>query len=238
MLHPFRHLLALLLATLAAPLPAAPPPATGERARFEAVAGEPVPDVAFFRIHQWLPIDEYALILWLGREEPYLITLRHRCFGLTKETALRFVEYQRPGRNRLRARWSQVLLWDGRTCRLSSIRPIDPAHLRVDGDTPPGSISDVLANPDPRRFEPLAPVASRPPHRPEGIAIPPQGVTLAARVDEQGRVREVSVERSSGEPLMDQAAVAAVHGWRFEAHRPGEPERPVWVRIDVEFDSD
>lgn len=236
MLSALRLVLAFLLAALAAPSMAAPPPATGERARFEAIAGEPVPDVAFFRIHQWLPIDEYALVLWLGREEPYLITLRHRCFGLTKETALRFVEYQRPGRNRLRARWSQVLLWDGRTCRLASIRPLDPARMALGGPGAPAG--DVAANPDPRRFVALAPLASRPPHPPGGVAVPAGGVTVAARVDEHGRVGEVTIERSSGEPLVDQAAVAAVHGWRFEPRRAGDAERPVWVRIDVEFDSD
>ncbi len=40
-------------------------------------------------------------------------------------------------------------------------------------------------------------------------------VTISFIVDEKGDVREVSVEKSSGEPELDRVAVKAIQGWKF-----------------------
>jgi protein TonB len=60
-------------------------------------------------------------------------------------------------------------------------------------------------------------------------------VVLKVRVTDQGRVEAVQVERSAGQPDLDQSATEAVQRWRFApARRSGEPIA-VWVLIPVEF---
>ncbi|MBV6413135.1 MAG: hypothetical protein IT479_06595 [Xanthomonadales bacterium] len=102
-------------------------------ADLEAIAGEPLTVVRFFRVRGWQSLHERALVLWLGREEPYLIDLRERCSGIEKEIWLRLADFQRPGRNQLRARGSSILLRDGRACRIRQIRALDhEALLKLD----------------------------------------------------------------------------------------------------------
>ena len=63
-----------------------------------------------------------------------------------------------------------------------------------------------------------------------------EGTTmLRVHVLEDGRIAEVTVERSAGHPDLDQAAVESVRRWRFEPARRGEEKVPMWVRIPVEF---
>ena len=60
-------------------------------------------------------------------------------------------------------------------------------------------------------------------------------VYLLAQVDEQGALMELAVERSSGYPLLDAAAMKAVKTWRFRpGARDGRPERGS-VRIPIYF---
>jgi protein TonB len=60
-------------------------------------------------------------------------------------------------------------------------------------------------------------------------------VRLLAQVDEQGGLAELLVEKSSGFPLLDEAALKAVRKWRFKpGSRGGRPVRGS-VLIPVEF---
>lgn len=105
----------------------------GDYAQIEAIAGEPVKEVRFFRMRWWRPLNNRALILWLGREEPYLIDLREHCHGLDRALWIALSDFSRPGRHLLRERWSKVLLPDSRDCRIGQIRALDyEALLRLD----------------------------------------------------------------------------------------------------------
>lgn len=60
-------------------------------------------------------------------------------------------------------------------------------------------------------------------------------VVVHARIDVQGRAQDASIGRSSGFPRLDQAALAAVHHWRFApGTRAGVPEA-MWVDIPIPF---
>lgn len=71
--------------------------------------------------------------------------------------------------------------------------------------------------------EPPAFDGNRPPDYPaEAIARGIEGtVVLRLTIDEQGRVIEVEVARSSGHAILDEAAVAAVRSWRGRPARRG-----------------
>jgi TonB family protein len=60
-------------------------------------------------------------------------------------------------------------------------------------------------------------------------------VILRVLVDEEGRVRSVEVNRSSGFEAFNRAAVDAVRRWRFSPARYGERRVESWVRIPVVF---
>lgn len=100
------------------------------RKQIEALAGTSVSAVSFYRVYYWTPLDERSLVLWLGREEPYLIQLREACVGYARDRTLRLSEFQRPGRNKLRTRWSMVFTREGRSCALISIQPLDLEGMR------------------------------------------------------------------------------------------------------------
>lgn len=223
--------LAVRLAGADAPLRASP-----DRERIEALAGAPVDAVRFFKVYFWQPLDESSLVVWLGREEPYLVTLRERCNGLLDESVLRLADYKRPGRNMLRTRWSEIVTEDGITCRIGSIRALQLEPLEALGSrySPEASNAGVRSTADGRRWESLEPLER--PARPARIGNdlrPPTSVGIAAEVDQNGRVRRVRVEASSGYNDLDEMAVAHVRRWRFEPHRPGHPPRPVWVSVRV-----
>ncbi len=60
-------------------------------------------------------------------------------------------------------------------------------------------------------------------------------VLIRALVDRAGQTLEVHVRRSSGYPLLDESAVAAVSKWQFEASaEDGEPVIS-WVEVPVNF---
>lgn len=60
-------------------------------------------------------------------------------------------------------------------------------------------------------------------------------VLLKVRVTDRGRVEAVQVERSAGQPELDQSATEAVQRWRFTPARRGSEPVAVWVLIPVEF---
>ena len=63
-----------------------------------------------------------------------------------------------------------------------------------------------------------------------------QGTTvLRVFVAVDGRVAEVSVERTAGHVELDEAAAEAVRRWRFEPARSGDTPVAMWVLLPVEF---
>lgn len=60
-------------------------------------------------------------------------------------------------------------------------------------------------------------------------------VLLRVLIDDQGRSKEVEVNRSSGSDALDRAAAEAIKRWRFHPARHGENSVESWVRIPIEF---
>jgi protein TonB len=60
-------------------------------------------------------------------------------------------------------------------------------------------------------------------------------VLLRVLIDDQGRSKEVEINRSSGSDVLDRAAAEAIKGWRFYPARHGEKAIASWIRIPIEF---
>lgn len=78
----------------------------------------------------------------------------------------------------------------------------------------------------------------RPPaYPPRALALEQEGISvIRALIDTDGSSREVRLWRSSGFALLDQAALAAVRDWAFEAARRGEQPVLAWVEVPVRFE--
>jgi protein TonB len=91
---------------------------------------------------------------------------------------------------------------------------------------PPSAEASYLNNP-----EPVYPRASRRQHQ-EGR------VLLSVHVLHTGAVGDIQLKRSSGFPLLDEAALTAVRAWRFvPAKRAGEPVA-YWYVLPIDFSLD
>jgi len=63
-----------------------------------------------------------------------------------------------------------------------------------------------------------------------------QGTTLLRiHIEMDGRVSDVSVERSAGHQGLDEAAADAVRRWRFEPAQNSTGAVSVWALVPVEF---
>jgi protein TonB len=60
-------------------------------------------------------------------------------------------------------------------------------------------------------------------------------VLVRALVSPEGDTQETRVWRSSGHPLLDSAALAAVRRWAFEPARNGGRAVPAWVEVPIHF---
>jgi protein TonB len=60
-------------------------------------------------------------------------------------------------------------------------------------------------------------------------------VLLRVEVSAAGEALQVIVERGSGWPLLDKAALTAVRQWRFEPARRGSEPVAAWVLVPIEF---
>jgi len=60
-------------------------------------------------------------------------------------------------------------------------------------------------------------------------------VLVRALVAPDGRTQEMRVWRSSGQPLLDAAAIAAVRRWDFEPASMGGRHVEAWVEVPVNF---
>lgn len=61
-------------------------------------------------------------------------------------------------------------------------------------------------------------------------------VVLAVKVLADGRTGEVRVKRSSGDSLLDEAAVAAARNWRFLPAMQGPRPMEAWAEVPVKFE--
>jgi periplasmic protein TonB len=63
-------------------------------------------------------------------------------------------------------------------------------------------------------------------------------VQVKVRVDEQGRPERYAVERSSGHPVLDDAALQTVRATRFKPYRENGVPMPFWVVMPLLFELD
>lgn len=113
----------------------------------------------------------------------------------------------------------------------------EPDHARGDGSSPTAG-NDVttaegkpLANAEPNYLknpEPLYPLAARR-RRQEGL------VVLNIRVSTAGRAMDASLKRSSGYPLLDEAALTQVREWEFSPARIGRIAVESEIEVPVRF---
>ncbi len=61
-------------------------------------------------------------------------------------------------------------------------------------------------------------------------------VLLDVRVTADGSAAEVKLAQSSGYSVLDQSALSAVQGWRFEPARRGSHPIETWVQVPVRFE--
>jgi protein TonB len=60
-------------------------------------------------------------------------------------------------------------------------------------------------------------------------------VLLRVLVDDQGRIKQLEINRSSGSDALDRAAAEAMKRWRFHPARYGDRPIESWLRIPIEF---
>ena len=83
---------------------------------------------------------------------------------------------------------------------------------------------NYLHNPSP----PYPPLAKR-----RGLT---GAVVLKVLVGRDGFAKEVAVRSSSGHPVLDEAAVSTVAGWRFNPARRGDVSVDSWVDVPIRFE--
>ena len=89
--------------------------------------------------------------------------------------------------------------------------------------TPPLYNAAYLSNPPPEY-----PVAARRRGQ-EGV------VLLSVLVSEKGLPKEIRLAKTSGTPVLDEAALEAVKGWKFVPARQGEQAVAAWVEVPIRF---
>lgn len=107
-----------------------------------------------------------------------------------------------------------------------------PASARVVAAKPPIAAPEGIT----RTARPQGGYQVRPtyPTTPRRLGI--QGTTLLrVHVLADGRIGDVLVESSAGHPDLDEAAIGAVRGWRFDPARRGTEPVAMWVLLPVEF---
>lgn len=60
-------------------------------------------------------------------------------------------------------------------------------------------------------------------------------VIVRAEIGSDGGCRQAALKKGSGHPLLDQAAVAAVHQWRFVPAKRGNAAVTAWVEVPITF---
>ena len=99
--------------------------AAPDRIDYERLADAPVRSVRFMHLRDWEALDDRTIVLWVGRQEPYLVKLDNTCVGLTFNNTIGVTSFGQ----RLFAGFDRVLTADG-NCRIVSIQPLDYAALQ------------------------------------------------------------------------------------------------------------
>ena len=103
----------------------------------------------------------------------------------------------------------------------------------------PASSAAALAVGSPPRFDAVYLNNPRPAYPALSRRLGEQGrVLLRVLVSGEGRAREVQVKEGSGFVRLDQAARAAVAGWRFVPARQGGDPVEAWVLVPISFSLD
>lgn len=89
----------------------------------------------------------------------------------------------------------------------------------------PGGAVDPASRAEHPPVYPASAVAARQ----QGIAI------LRVLVDAGGRIEAIDVERSSGHPVLDAAAIEAAHRWRYLPAKAGGQPVAASIRVPIEF---
>jgi protein TonB len=119
-------------------------------------------------------------------------------------------------------------------------KKIEPAAVKsrsvpTSGPQAPDAVEKVAARTDPvfdAAYLQNTPPAYPPAARRQGV----QGkVLLDVAVMADGRARAVTIARSSGSPLLDEAAAEAVRQWRFVPARQGKDAVEARVLVPVDF---
>ena len=107
--------------------------------------------------------------------------------------------------------------------------PVDePAPAAITAQTAPPQPAETSNMKVTNRVDPIYPPASRRAGE-EGTGI------YRVLVDANGRPLDVQVLRSSGFPRLDEAALAAIHKWRFQAAVQNGQAVQSWTRVQVQF---
>jgi len=61
-------------------------------------------------------------------------------------------------------------------------------------------------------------------------------VLLDVLVGKNGRVHDLRIQKSSGYPILDRAAISTVKHWLFEPGMTGEGKVDMWVRVPIRFE--
>ena len=60
-------------------------------------------------------------------------------------------------------------------------------------------------------------------------------VILEVFVNRNGRVGDLKIHQSSGQAILDEAALASVKGWQFNPGKKGDTAIDMWVRVPIRF---
>jgi protein TonB len=59
---------------------------------------------------------------------------------------------------------------------------------------------------------------------------------LDVLVNKNGKVNDLKIFKSSGHPLLDNAATSTVKHWLFEPGMIGDEKVDMWVRVPIRFE--
>jgi len=129
--------------------------------------------------------------------------------------------------------------------------PADTTFIRKTGRVPAGPsepTTTVMMRPDTQGNTPLSGPALRlatplykqntsPPYPRKARRLGYEGIVmLKVLINENGRVDDLTVLKSSGHTVLDRAALSAVRKWLFEPGTEGGIKKKMWVKIPVRFD--
>lgn len=118
--------------------------------------------------------------------------------------------------------------------------PVVRRALAARPGAPEGEAAPATPAPDPGPPLLTAPRFRRPPRPPDyparAVELDLTGtVVIRALLDPEGDPRDARVHRSSGHPMLDAAAVAAVRRWAFEPAARDGRRIEAWVEVPVHF---